>query len=103
MKVVFRPAARRDVILQVGYYIDRNAEHAAERFPLAVEEAVHQITRQPDMGPLQHFKGSRWTGLRSWPVPGFEELRIYYLRPQPALIRILRIVHGRRDLGLLFD
>jgi plasmid stabilization system protein ParE len=32
-------------------------------------------------------------------VPGFEDIRIYYLQPQPGLIRGIRVLHGRRDLA----
>lgn len=103
MKVVFRPAARRDVLLQVAFYIDQQALDAAARFPLAVEAAVGQIRALPDLGRLQHLKGAKWSGLRSWPIPEFEDLRVYYFHTEPGHIRIIRIVHGRRDLGLLFD
>ena len=37
------------------------------------------------------------TGLRSWPVKGFETIRIYYLK-LPGRLRVLRILHGKRDV-----
>lgn len=101
-KIVLRPAARRDILMQVGYYIEENAMDAAREFPSAVEEGVQQIQERPGLGSPRFFKGARWKGLRSWPVPGFEDVRIYYLHPEPSLIRVLRIVHGKRDLGVVF-
>lgn len=62
-----------------------------------------QIEQQPGIGSPRKFKNPSLAGLRSWPVPGFEEIRIYYLRPMAGVIRIVRILHGRRDLGKLFD
>lgn len=103
MKIVLRPAARRDVILQVGYYIDELAYEAAERFPAAVETAVQQIAERPDIGSLQFFDSPKLKGLRCRPVPGFEDIRIYYLQLQPGLIRVIRILHGRRDLAEIFN
>ena len=99
MRVVFRPAARRDIILQTGYYFDELAYEAAERFPTAVEIAIRQIGEQPGIGSLRFFDSPKLHGLRCWPVPGFEDIRIYYIQPQPALIRIVRVLHGRRDLA----
>ena len=49
MKVGVRPAARRDIILQVGYYLEQRAYDAAERFPPAVQEAF-----APNSGAAGH-------------------------------------------------
>lgn len=97
MRIVLRPAARRDILLQVGYYIDELAYEAAERFPAAVEIAVQQIGEQPGIGSPRFFESPKLRGLRCWPVPGFEDIRIYYLQPQPTLIRVIRVLHGKRD------
>jgi plasmid stabilization system protein ParE len=103
MRIVLRPAARRDIILQVGYYIDEPAYDAAERFPLAIEAAFRRIQEQPGMGSPRFLENPKLQGLRSWPVPGFEDIRIYYLLPQPGLIRVIRILHGKRDLNEVFN
>ncbi len=103
MKVVMRPAARRDILAQVAYYLDELAYEAAERFPLAVREAVLQIEQQPGVGSPRMCSNPSLAGLRSWPVPGFDEIRIYYVRPNTEVIRIVRILHGRRDLSKVFD
>ena len=101
MKIVLRPAARRDIILQVAHYIDELAYHAAAGFPSAVEVAVQQIREQPGIGSPRSFDNPKLKGLRAWPVPGFEDIRIYYLHPQPSMIRIIRVLHGKRDLALI--
>jgi toxin ParE1/3/4 len=98
MTIVVRPAARRDLILQVGYLIDEQAYRAAERFPVAVEEAFHQIQHQPGIGSPVRVENPKLQGLRSWPIPGFEDLRIYYVRRQPDVIRVLRVLHGKRHV-----
>jgi hypothetical protein len=46
------------------------------------------------MGTL--FAGST-SGLRSWPVKGFEAIRIYYVE-DPGSLRVVRILHGKRDV-----
>jgi plasmid stabilization system protein ParE len=102
MRIVVRPVARRDIILQVGYYLDELAFEAAERFSAAVEIAMQQIGEQPGIGSLRFFDSPKLQGLRCRPVPGFEDIRIYYLHPQPGLIRIIRVLHGKRDLAAIF-
>jgi toxin ParE1/3/4 len=76
MKIVLRPAARRDILLQVGYYVDELAFDAAERFPVAVECVLNDIREHPAIGAPQLFRSTKLAGLRSWPVPGFEDIRV---------------------------
>ena len=76
MKHVIRPAARRDVLLQFEHYLKENASDVAARFLQAVEKAVEQLLEMPGMGAPKPLKNSSLTGLRSWPVSGFEEIRV---------------------------
>jgi hypothetical protein len=46
----------------------------------AVKESVEQLKPHPRIGTL--FEGSI-SGLRSWPVKGFEAIRIYYTWTRP--------------------
>ena len=39
---------------------------------------------------------------RSWPVAGFEAIRIYYLLDEDA-IRVIRILHGKRDVKRILE
>lgn len=99
MKLVLRTAARGDVLSQVAYLLEESAFGAAARFSEAVEEAFEQIRKNPGIGAPRPFENPRLKGLRSWPVPGFEHIRIYYLQPDRHTIRVVRILHGKRDLG----
>jgi plasmid stabilization system protein ParE len=99
MKIGVRPAARRDIILQVGYYLEQRAYDAAERFPPAVQEAFARIQEQPGIGAPCNFDHPDLADLRSWPIPGFEEIRVYYVLAAPDLIRVVRVLHGKRDLA----
>lgn len=103
MRIVVRPAARRDIILQVGYYVEHLAYDAAERFLPAVQGALVRVQEQPGIGAPCSFDHPRLAALRSWPVPGFEEVRIYYLQSEPSVIRVIRVLHGKRDLARVFS
>ena len=50
------------------------------------------------MGALKELKNPAMKGLRSWPVKGFEEFLIFYL-VQGDTVRVIRILHGRRDIN----
>jgi hypothetical protein len=49
-----------------------------------------------------HINNSRLAGLRTWPVKGFDEFRVYYLT-QPDLVAIIRILHDKRDIGSILE
>ena len=75
----------------------------ALRFLTAVEEAIQFLYRYPEAGALKELENSRLNGLRSWLVSGFEAIRIYYLRPDEHTLRIVRILHGKRDLDRILE
>ena len=71
--------------------------------PLTVQELCVAFTRvrdNPRIGPPR--KIGRVTNVRSWPVPGFEDVRIYYVT-LPGIVRVIRVLHGKRDIVSIFD
>lgn len=82
MKVEIYPRAKADIIHQFRYYlVDQDAPAVAFRFRDAVRESVDQLKLHPRVGTL--FQGSI-SGLRSWPVKGFDAIRIYYTVELPT-------------------
>lgn len=95
MKIEIFPRAEADIIRQFRYYlVDRDTPTVAFRFREAVIESVEQLKHHPRMGTL--FPGSI-PGLRSWPIRGFDAIRIYYLEV-PGSLRLVRVLHGKRDV-----
>jgi plasmid stabilization system protein ParE len=76
--------------------VERNSAEVALRFLDSVEEAVRVISRNPAAGSPRSF--ANLPGLRSWPVPWFEDIRVYYVHTA-GVLRIVRVLHGSRDLG----
>ncbi len=66
----------------------------AFRFREAVQKSMTRIQRHPRIGSL--CRGSI-QGLRSWPVNGFEIIRIYYIET-PERLRVVRILHSSRNV-----
>jgi toxin ParE1/3/4 len=80
VNAAIRPRARDDIIRQFRWYLVRQeAPKAAFRFLDAVEEAVLQLLGMPEIGAIKKLRHPALKGLRSWPVPGFEDIRVYYL------------------------
>jgi toxin ParE1/3/4 len=95
--------ARADILRQYEYYlIEKDAETAAARFIAAVQAAVTQVCKQPGIGTPKALANRRLGGLRSWPVKGFSEIRVYYIVSGDVL-RVVRVLHGRRDIDLLLE
>lgn len=80
MKVGLSPRAEADVIRQFRYYlVGQDAPSVAMHFREAVIESIE----------VPH--------LRSWPVRGFEVIRIYY-QSNPGRLFIVRVLHGNRNV-----
>jgi toxin ParE1/3/4 len=91
-----RSSARQDIQRQFRYYlVEQDAPEVALRFLDAVEEALNAVARDPGIGSPRFLPNL--PGLRSWPIPGFEDIRVYYVETR-GVVRIIRTLHGRRDL-----
>jgi len=68
----------------------------------AVRRTVESLREHPFVGPRYASSSPQLENLRSWPVAGFEAIRIYYLLDEDA-IHIIRILHGKRDVKRMLD
>jgi toxin ParE1/3/4 len=104
VKVSYRQAAKDDVIRQFRYYLlELHLPEIAVRFRNAVMQTIRSLCQRPRVGALYTSNNPQRQGLRSWPVRGFEALRIYYLVDR-GVIEIVRVLHGKRDVkGVLED
>lgn len=103
MKFVIRPAAREDILRQYQYYlIEAEDELVAVRFVDAVQSAIAQVCRQPGVGSPKILNNLKLAGLRSWPVRGFSEIRVYYLVSE-KMVRVVRVLHGKRDINPMLE
>ena len=103
MTSVIRPAARDDIIRQFRWYlVEHDASDVAFRFLDAVDESIGQLLRMPKMGTPRALKNLALEGLRMWPVEGFDEMCIFY-QVQGNLLRVVRILHGKRDINRILE
>ena len=99
MKVAYRNAAREDIIRQFRYYlVTLNLPEIAVRFRDSISRTVQFLRNHPNAGSHYRSDDPRLQGLRSWPVAGFEAIRIYYLDDVDS-VHVVRILHAKRDVG----
>ena len=103
MKAIIRPAARDDILRQFRYYlVSQDKPQVAGRFLSAVRSTMERIIRTPQVGSPKHFSREGLRGLRSWPVKGFEDLRVYYLAGK-GWVEVVRVLHGKRDITKILE
>ena len=98
MKVLYRQTASDDILRQFLYYLlAADVPEIAVRFREAVRRTIQSLSQNPYVGPRYSSGNPRLQSLRSWPVAGFEAIRIYYALEGDA-IHIIRILHSERDV-----
>jgi plasmid stabilization system protein ParE len=103
VKVLYRQAAGDDVVRQFRYYlVDQNLPEIALRFRDAVQHTVNSLREHPLVGARYGSNKTELQNLRSWPVAGFEAIRIYYLAESDAL-HVIRVLHGKRDVKRILE
>ena len=103
MKHVIRSAASDDIIRQFRHYlVDQDRPQVANRFLEAVERTINDIIRMPNAGAPKILANEALADLRSWPVKGFEAIRIYYLLKED-LVLVVRVLHGKRDINRILE
>jgi len=103
VKISYRQAASDDVVRQFRYYlVTLNLPDIAVRFRDAVRRTVESLREHPFVGPRYGSSSPQLQSLRSWPVAGFEAIRIYYLLDEDA-IRVIRILHGKREVKRILE
>jgi toxin ParE1/3/4 len=102
VKLSIQEAAERDILRQFEWYSERGLPDIARCFCLAVKSSVDDLLLAPQAGAPKAVANVELEGLRTWPVKGFDEFRIYYL-VEDDLIKVLRILHGRRDIASILE
>lgn len=76
-RIFVRPAATRDVEESSFFYLLEASEAVSERFEEAVRATYAWILENPGSGAPRELLSPRLTGLRVWPVRGFEKHLVF--------------------------
>ena len=85
-----------------GITIDQNLPEIADRFKDAVRRTVESLRQHPRVGARYRLSAPQLHNLRSWPVAGFEAIRIYDLLDSEP-IHVIRVLQGKRDLKRILE
>jgi len=102
VNLFIQEAAEQDILHQVEWYAEKGLPAVGLRFRDAVLNAIDALAAMPGAGPPKFINDPRLSGLRSWPVEDFDEFRVYYLA-RPELLIVVRVLHGKRDIGALLE
>ena len=95
------PQAKLDLAEQARYIAADNLD-AALRFLDAAERDFTLLSSTPFAGAKREFRRKDMANVRCWPIRGFENYLVFY-RPTHLGIEVLRVLHGARDIGAVFD
>ncbi|MFZ1005480.1 MAG: type II toxin-antitoxin system RelE/ParE family toxin [Candidatus Sulfotelmatobacter sp.] len=89
-----------DILEQADWYEQRSDPALARRWENKVTAALIRIEKNPRSGAKCGFRAEELQGVRRMPIAGFPRHLIFY-RAKAEEIKILRVVHGARDLDTL--
>jgi toxin ParE1/3/4 len=102
VKLIIQASAEDDMLRQYDWYEEQGLSTIADRFSAAVAAAIDAALNRPKAGAPKRVDNPALAGLRTWPVRGFDEFRIYYvLRPDTFIV--VRVLHGKRDIGSILE
>jgi toxin ParE1/3/4 len=102
VNLFIQDAAEQDILHQVEWYAEQGVPDIGRRFSAAAVASIEAVMAMPEGGAPKATANPRLSGLRTWPVKGFDEFRIYYL-VQPDLLIIVRVLHDKRDTDTLLE
>ena len=82
-------------------YLQTNSLEAAVRFLEAFDVTIDFLKRSPEVGGRCVLANPLLAGTRVWRIKGFENYLVFY-RLHPTEIEVVRVLHGSRDLDLIF-
>ena len=96
MAAVFRTSQANLDLIEIGLRIAEENPAAADHWLEQVDEKFRLLAQMPEMG---RKRPDLAPGLRSLPVSNY----VIFYRPVPDGIQVIRVLHGARDIPMLFD
>ena len=89
-------------IAEIGCYFAQKAPEVEGRFYLAFDKTICRLASSPNLGERCRFRNPKTQDMRVWQVDGFSDYLIFY-RSKDDVLQILRVIHGARDYGQIFE
>jgi toxin ParE1/3/4 len=98
-RIIRPPVIEWDLVTIAEYIGQRNVD-AGLRFFDAAEDAFQRLSSMPLMGGSWDSPNPRLSGIRWWPIRGFENYIVFY-RALSDGIALVRVLHGGRSIEKL--
>jgi len=99
-QVIVHGAARFDAI-DIAYFIAEDSLESSVFISEALDGAFELLAEFPGVGVSRDYDNPKLRGMRMWPIPDFPNYLIFFQADNSEL-RVLRILHGARDIQSLF-
>jgi toxin ParE1/3/4 len=99
---LLRTVAAINDLVENAAYLGAQRSGLEGRFLSAVESTLIEIVRSPEMGGIYETRTPRLKNMRVWRVADFKKYLIFY-QVIGKQIKIVRILHGARDIAAIFD
>jgi toxin ParE1/3/4 len=99
--VTFNPVAIADLDELISHITQDNPD-AAVNVRSAIFETAQSLRSHPGLGIRPRFSAPRFTGIRFIPASSYPNYLLFY-REGADEIEILRVLHGSRNLPVLFE
>lgn len=93
--IVKSPKAKTDLV-EIWDYIADDSETRADAFIETIDKKFHTLVAEPHLGIA---RDEIEADLRSFPVGRY----VIFYRRFPEGIEIIRVLHGARDLNIIFN
>ncbi len=96
MPVIVKLHRAKSDLVEIWDYIADDSEARADAFVDMIDQKLQALASSPGMGRARDEIAE---GLRSFPVGRY----VIFYRPIPEGVEIVRVLHGSRDIDVLFQ
>jgi toxin ParE1/3/4 len=101
VKLIIQASAEDDMLRQYDWYEQQGLSTLLTVSVSPCSRSINAAIRTPKAGAPRPVGNSALSGLRAWPVKGFDEFRVYYLIREDGVFVVVRVLHGRRDVDAI--
>lgn len=99
---VTRSGRAREDLIDIYVYLAERSTDAAERFLRTAEATFLKLAELPGLGRRWESPHAELADLRVTSIPKFRSYLVFY-RPVSSGIKVIRVLHGARDLHRLIQ
>ena len=96
-----RPAAAVDIDEIVDYLAAENIL-ASQGFVSDLQRCFDLVAENPEIGIRRQYRSKSLNSMRMFPLKKYSSYLVFYLADD-LTIDIVRVLHGRRDIEMLFN